>query len=83
MDPSTEYKKSMTKKSKSLTHEQRRVKDRAGTISRSDRAILPRPSQRYVKSWNKKGKRAAYAVEGIDPATGRPVGKSKGDESEY
>ena len=46
----------ITKKSSetpwSPAHERKRLKDRAGTISRNpDRGILPLPSKRYIKSW--------------------------------
>jgi hypothetical protein len=46
----------ITKKSSetpwSPKHEKSRLKDRGGTIARNpDRAILPLPSQRYLKSW--------------------------------
>jgi len=46
----------ITKKSSetpwSPKHENSRMKERAGTITRNpDRAILPLPSKRYIKSW--------------------------------
>ena len=47
MDPSTEYKKNMTKKSKKLTHEERRLDGRAGTVYNDVMGV----TRRRVRNW--------------------------------
>jgi hypothetical protein len=97
MDSSTEYKKHKSEKSSEKpdeTHEQKRLRKRAGTVWTEPTGLGGHATRKSWKGPGKKKKpRSGSIKHGVDPKTGKPVTRVLGgfatrprgedEESEY